>query len=644
MSKAWWSKGYYSGYWGSSGKDKDDDYDDDSSSTSSWDWRTAYKSRYKSSLGYSSSRLSETISYSSSTGYYSGWKSTGDDFEADRILLEKAYKASRDLVIILDLPFKISIQLSSMGDELEYGYTRKLFVPTAVLDEKDKYSESERINICSGLSIHEAAHLKYTEASVLQSFMNTLSDRLTICDDKIETAMEAAFIKGLINIIEDERIESNLLLERPGYTELIDVAKSYQYRKFIESEKSMSGKVTAFLNNLFRMIRYPEGIEDKVLEEYSDTYEKIRDILNPLPESTKESCIAGYKIYKVIKALFNDLGLNLKNLSSEFKIIGNFSAGYSDCLYGSDIDLGKTPDEKLVTDIIKNGRYSESIVAKLVVGSAEKVENNTYFEKIKGDKFKYDTIAKRVSKYVPAIKKVLKNTDRNYEFNIYGCRNGLLDTSKLAEAYQGVPHVYIRRGVVTTSNSAVCLLIDESGSMHSKDKWATARDAAILINEALKGTNTEFYSYGHTGDTITYGSTELKIYAEGSSKMSPWALSEVRARRENRDGTAILETAKRIRKRTNVPVLMFVLSDGCPCAYNYYGASAAAHVRECVKKVEAMGFTVVQVTIDTMNDDVCKKMFTNVIHLEKDLSAFPRVLGKIVKKAVLENKKTTVTA
>jgi site-specific DNA-cytosine methylase len=98
--------------------------------------------------------------------------------------------------------------------------------------------------------------------------MNTLSDRLTICDDKIGTTMEAAFIKGLINIIEDERIESNLLLERPGYTELIDVAKSYQYRKFIESEKSMSGKVTAFLNNLFRMIRYPEGIEDKVLEEY----------------------------------------------------------------------------------------------------------------------------------------------------------------------------------------------------------------------------------------------------------------------------------------------------------------------------------------------------------------------------------------
>ena len=57
MSKAWWSKSIP--VIGGSRKDKDDDYDDDSFSTSGWDWRTAYKSRYKSSLGYSSSRLSD---------------------------------------------------------------------------------------------------------------------------------------------------------------------------------------------------------------------------------------------------------------------------------------------------------------------------------------------------------------------------------------------------------------------------------------------------------------------------------------------------------------------------------------------------------------------------------------------------------
>ena len=58
-----------------------------------------------------------------------------------------------------------------------------------------------------------------------------------------------------------------------------------------------------------------------------------------------------------------------------------------------------------------------------------------------------------------------KTSNRNYEFNIHGCRSGLLDEAKIAEAYQGVPQVYIRKGKVETSNSAVVVLIDESGSM-----------------------------------------------------------------------------------------------------------------------------------------------------------------------------------
>jgi hypothetical protein len=56
-----------------------------------------------------------------------------------------------------------------------------------------------------------------------------------------------------------------------------------------------------------------------------------------------------------------------------------------------------------------------------------------------------------------------------------------------------------------------------------------------------------------------------------------------------------------------------------------------------------MDFTVVQVTIDTMNDESCRRMFSNVIHLEKDLGDLPKKLGKVIKKAILGNRKTEVS-
>jgi nitric oxide reductase activation protein len=88
---------------------------------------------------------------------------------------------------------------------------------------------------------------------------------------------------------------------------------------------------------------------------------------------------------------------------------------------------------------------------------------------------------------------------------------------------------------------------------------------------------------------------------------------------------------------------MFVLSDGLPCAHHYWGRESELDVQKKVKKVEGMDFTVVQVTIDTMNEESCKRMFSNVIHLENDLAVLPRKLGKVIKKAILKNRKTEVS-
>ena len=651
MSKFWGSSGGYRSYWWDYWSSEKKETKKEEHEEAEYDWRTAYKSRYKSSLGYSSSKLSESIGYGSSwysSGYsYSG--RTADDTEKARVLIEKTYKAARDLVVILDLPFKVSVQMTPSGGEMEFGDYRRIFLPTKVLDDST-YTEADKISICSGQAIHEAAHLKYTELAVIESFRSKLEGLATVEEVKADSRAKIDFIKSLINIIEDERVESLLLQERPGYIEFIDKAKTYQYKGFIEKQMSESGKVTAFLNNLYRLIRYPEGIEDEVLKNYAKYYERIKDILTPLPETTKDSCLSAYRIYKVLIEIFKDLKLSIKQEDAELKIaLKGFQAGYSEPLYGFDKDSGNCPAfDQVYSELGKGGKDGGKLLAELVKGVAVKVDNETYFRNAKGDETRYKRIAQEVSPHINAIKKILKTSNRNYEFNIHGCRSGLLDEAKIAEAYQGVPQVYIRKGKVETSNSAVVVLIDESGSMnggrHYYSKVEMAKRAAILIREALKGTGTDLYVYGHSADSIYSGATEITVYQEGkSSNISPYALSEVQARYENRDGTAILEVAKRVRKKTSDPILMFVLSDGVPCAHYYWGRESELDVQKKVKKVEGMDFTVVQVTIDTMNEESCKRMFSNVIHLENDLADLPRKLGKVIKKAILKNRKTEVS-
>lgn len=650
MSSYWGSSGgsyrsYWWDYWSSEKKEtkKEKTIEDDSR----YDWRTAYKSRYRSSLGYSSSKLSESIGYGSS--WYSSY--SAEDADKARILIEKTYKAARDLVVILDLPFKVSIQMTSSGGEMEFGNYRRIFLPTKVLDDSE-YTEADKISICSGQAIHEAAHLKYTELSVIENFSEKMSYS-TVEGVTTKSIKKINFIKSLINIIEDERVESLLLQERPGYIEFIDKAKTYQYKNFIRQRKSESGKVTAFLNNLYRLIRYPEGIEDEVLKNYSTYYEKIKNILYPLPETTKDSCISAYRIYKVLLEIFKDLKIKGIEEDNELEIVLNsFTSGSSKILYGYDKDSLTNPStDQVYSELEKGGRDGTGgkLLAELVKGIAIKTENDTYFRIAKGDEKKYRSLARKISPYINSIKKVLKTSNRNYEFNIHGCRSGLLDEAKIAEAVQGVPQVYIRKGKVETTGSAVVVLIDESGSMDSgcfdfDGKIGMARKAAILIQEALKGTGTDLYIYGHTADTIYSGSTEIMIYQEtGNPTISPYALSSVQARYENRDGVAILEVAKRVRKKTSKPILMFVLSDGLPCARDYWGRGSEIDVHNKVKKVEGMDFTIVQVTIDTMNEESCKRMFNNIVHLEKDLSDLPKKLGKVIKKAILGNRKTEVS-
>ena len=187
---------------------------------------------------------------------------------------------------------------------------------------------------------------------------------------------------------------------------------------------------------------------------------------------------------------------------------------------------------------------------------------------------------------------------------------------------------------------AVCILVDESGSMccryegHSRATWA--KDAAILLNEGLKDVpNVDLYVYGHTADEPAFGicTTQVIVYRDRMNR-DRHSLGAIAARFNNTDGVAIREVARRVRTQTQAPCLMFVISDGQPASRQYgNGRRGVEDTRNAVKEVTRMGFTPVQIAIDAELEP--STMFDHYLKFT-DLPELPKKLGSVITKAVLK--------
>ena len=302
--------------------------------------------------------------------------------------------------------------------------------------------------------------------------------------------------------------------------------------------------------------------------------------------------------------------------------------------------IGELAHEPMTEDDIRTSGKSMNVSKELLdpicpfqdicEGIAEIGSDPTaVFRKMTGNKTRYDRHKGKIKHLVPGISRAIKGKCRDWNSTCYGMRSGMLDTNKLAEAVQGVPSVYTRKNKISSNRAVVCVLVDESGSMYGR-KIDTAKDTAILLNEALgKLPNVDLYMYGHSADLYRH-STDIFIYKE-KNYAPGFALGDIEARANNRDGLAILEVAKRMRKFTDEEVLMFVISDGEPSAEDYWGSGAIRHTKESVKTVESMGFRVMQICIENSYDPA--QMFSNFIKLT-NMNTLAKDFSKMISKTL----------
>ena len=183
---------------------------------------------------------------------------------------------------------------------------------------------------------------------------------------------------------------------------------------------------------------------------------------------------------------------------------------------------------------------------------------------------------------------------------------------------------------------AVCLLVDESGSMGG-EKIETAKKTALIVEDFLRCLEIPHLIVGHSADEEDEHSVDLRIYAEFDSvdENDRYRCTMIRARDNNRDGAALLYSYERLLKRPEPRKLLLCITDGVPYARGYNGGAAAKDCRQTINDYERKGVSTVALAIDgdkqDLEDIYSKNRFIDI----KKLENLPVQISSILRRAIL---------
>lgn len=576
-------------------------------------------------------------------GAYSTFIGGRSAYDAIRV----AYSRGRDIITTFAFGKPVALRISKAITSYTSG--KSIHVSTAMFDDPD-YTIHAAMDVFMGLAAHECCHCEWTDFTEIRRRLNPENpDHL---------------VKFLQNLFEDERIERRMGDKFPGFSRFLETVKYYYFEhKWLEGLDKVEdeNEVSKTLGILLRLIRYPKHTASDVafIEKHLRLFSTIKEALTPYPDNTKESFDAAFRVAALIRFYFGTEEEEREKVAFEVKLSGGESGDGSIPVDELPSDVREKVEELMrklleaMEDILDSGvddpatstEAAEKPVSKaLDEYKAEEIEGtvfqelkNCFFIKAETNLPRYTEVLRKVQRAASTMGAITKLSNRGFAFTSRGRSTGRLDTSKYSDALAGSPNVYTQLGVVKSRRLAVVGLVDESGSMHGS-AIDRARETMVLLEQAfIKNPDIDLFLYGHTGDIRFSGATEMRIYRE-KGYAPRGALGSVSARSQNRDGDAILSTAKRVRRLTQDPILMFVVADGQPCANNYGGARAVSHVRECVTRAQnKYGCTIIQVAIGSSYIP-SKEMFDHHVNME-NIDQLPRTLSALIQKVVLRESK-----
>ena len=552
----------------------------------------------------------------------------------------------------------------------------KVNVATSHFDDKS-LTLGEKIDILTGFAVHEACHVNHSDFTALDR-LKSVKDGTAKLRKTIMNILEDERIELLLGESPENGGDG-----MPGLADFIACAKKRVFGSY-EDEKKKKGvkttqKLPEFIDTMICAVRFPSSLtEDKVRKNF-DELDKVRRILTPFPSSPSAIEKATDSIVEVLRDMVAKDMQQQQNQQQSSQTMqqeqdsqqgggqGGGQNGGQDPQQkggqnqasGSDGKEQKKPTKSEINEMMKQALSTDEMEkllqaisetldkpkAKEREGNAAVLENNSaaateyangegekgtgaggtneisYVRKATGDRNRYDQSLARVKRYIPAMSKALrcKTMDRDYE--LMGMKSGKLNTNKLVNLKMGNTTIFSKKGTVTTDSACICLLIDESGSM-KHERASAARDAAVLINEAVRHIpNLELFVYGFTND-------ELNIYCE-RRHVDRWALGSTKADGGTPTAGAMNEAAARIRKMTRNTCLMVVITDGMP--------NNAQATRDADARLTREGF--LPVGVDITGSESVKKIFREAI-VTNNIQELATFMGRLVKNKLNRTLKT----
>ena len=469
------------------------------------------------SIGWDSSFVSEFSKY-----LYSASK-------ASQICMNKSVMIVEFREIMNSVNLKHDVECY-INDENDLSYTDgKMIVVSSDCLNDNELSSFNKLDIMIGLLIHECAHCLYSD------FKNIIKDLKTNKDK---------YAKDIQNILEDEIIEEKLCLRWPGNANFISTVKERYFKNTIND--IVESKPKNFIDEIFVLlllvIRYPERLKEYVDKASNkETIEKLfTEIHGVIYKSGYFNVGSNFDVTRKTKALAYEIVEIIKEYISDAEMSNQLEECYGD---DKDNNDGKESDNKENTNTLMSSiKKYENAVAKIVseteaLGIAQRTVNNKINElkecieddknkeslinrditessiskTIKGrivvtDKQKYDEIVSNIKRQIFKLSKdVIVNKPKEKLLIINNMRNGLLNTSKIAEAYQGIEYVYDKNIIKKDytdklAKYALVIIIDESGSMELAHE--ITQTISVLFYEAFKNEKEiEVFVFGH-GDRV----------------------------------------------------------------------------------------------------------------------------------------------
>jgi hypothetical protein len=255
-----------------------------------------------------------------------------------------------------------------------------------------------------------------------------------------------------------------------------------------------------------------------------------------------------------------------------------------------------------------------------------------------GARKRFDAAMAEVKGYVARTKALFAFRLGKRQYTQRERAEGRLDRTRLARA-QNSDRIFKTSYTREDKGLAVCLLLDESGSMGwvwvnrdgkiSGSAASKALQIAAMFASALKGVpgvELEVYSYGSCGPDER---DCLVKYLYGKQNPELASVGGYEGSFQNYDHIAIRTAGDLFVQNTrNDNRLMIVLSDGAPAGHCYGGAGARRATRDEVQRNKKRGIQTVQVAIQNFRSE---DMFEHVVRFTDFATLIAKMRGLLTK-------------